>query len=256
MIDLTNKIVIVTGGAQGIGRAIVAEFAQAGAEVVIADLQDEAAQATAQVIGQQSGCTVVAVQTDVTSLESVRHLVEHTIDQFGRIDVLVNNAGWDKFIPFLKTTPDFWDKIINLNYKGTLNTCYAVLPHMVAAKSGCIVNIASDAGRGGSLGESIYAGCKAAVIAFSKTLAREHARDNIRVNAVSPGITETGLYDEIVATDFGQKVMGAIANTVPLGRRPGRPEEISPAVVFLASDAARYITGQVLSVNGGLTMQD
>ena len=256
LIDLTNQVIIVTGGAQGIGRAIAIDSARAGADIVIADLQTKAAQVTAQEIEAATGQKVVAVSTDVTDLDSVRQLKTKTLQAFGKIDVLVNNAGWDKFIPFLKTTPDFWDKIINLNYRGVLNTCYIVLPEMVAQQSGAVVNIASDAGRGGSMGESIYAGCKAGIIAFSKTLAREHARDNIRVNVVAPGITRTGLHDEIVATDFGEKVMGAIAKTVPLGRRAGEPDEVSPAVVFLASEAARYITGQVLSVNGGLTMVD
>ena len=253
---MTGKGVIVTGGAQGIGRAIATDCAQAGAEVVIADLQQETAQITAQEISQASGQKVIAIRTDVTDLDSVRQMAEQALEQLGQIDVLVNNAGWDRFIPFLKTTPEFWQKIIDLNYKGVLNTCYSILPHMVERKAGSIVNIASDAGRGGSMGESIYAGCKAGVIAFSKTLAREHARDNIRVNVVAPGITQTALYDDIVTTDFGEKVMTAIEKSVPLGRRAGRPEEISPAVVFLASDAAGYITGQVLSVNGGLTMVD
>jgi 2-hydroxycyclohexanecarboxyl-CoA dehydrogenase len=256
LIDLTDKVVIVTGGAQGIGRAIVADCAKVGAHVVIADLNEAAGQETAQTVSQATGRKVIALKTDVTDLTNVQQMKDRVLHTFGKIDVLVNNAGWDKFIPFLKTTPDFWDKIINLNYRGVLNTCYAVLPGMVAQKSGAIVSISSDAGRSGSLGEAIYAGCKAGVIAFSKTLAREHARDNIRVNVVAPGITKTNLHDEIVATEFGEKVMGAIAKSVPLGRRAGEPEEISPAVVFLASDAARFITGQVLSINGGLTMQD
>lgn len=256
LIDMTGKVVIVTGGAQGIGRAIVNDCAWADAEVVIADLNEEAAQITAQEISLATGQRVIAIRTDVTDLDSVRQMAEQSLEQLGQIDVLVNNAGWDKFTPFLKTTPEFWQKIIDLNYKGVLNTCYAILPHMVERKLGSIVNIASDAGRAGSMGEAIYAGCKAGIIAFSKTLAREHARDNIRVNVVAPGITQTALYDGVVATEFGAKVMVAIEKSIPLGRRAGEPEEISPAVVFLASDAAGYITGQVLSVNGGLTMVD
>ncbi|HEX6386198.1 MAG TPA: SDR family oxidoreductase, partial [Anaerolineae bacterium] len=158
------------------------------------------------------------------------------------------------FSLFLQTTPDLWEKLIAVNYKGVLNTCYAVLPHMIAQKSGAIVNIASDAGRSGSMGEAVYAGCKGAIIAFSKTIAREHARDKIRVNVVAPGITNTAIFQSFYETELGRKVADAIANSVPLGRRAGEPEEIAPAVVFLASDGARYITGQVLSVSGGLTM--
>ena len=256
LIDMSGKVVIVTGGARGIGRAIVTDFARCGASVVIADLLGEEAEAVAQEIGDATGQTVIAIPTDVTDLERVEQMKTQTIERLGQIDVLVNNAGWDRFIPFVKTTPDFWDKVIDINYRGVLNTSYVILPYMAQRKTGAIVNIASDAGRGGSMGESIYAGCKAGIIAFSKTVAREHARDNIRVNVVAPGITKTALYDAIVETNFGQKIMGAISKTVPLGRRPGKPEEVSPAVVFLASSAAAYITGQVLSVNGGLTMVD
>lgn len=257
VIDLSGKVVIVTGGAQGIGRAIVNDFAQSGADVVIADIQMEAAQQTANDISQATGQKVIVIRTDVTNLESVQQMTDQVLDLLGQVDVLVNNAGWDCFIPFIETTPEFWEKVISINYRGVLNLCYAVLPHMVEAKSGSIVNIASDAGRGGSMGESIYAGCKAAVIAFSKTIAREHARDNIRVNVVSPGITKTALYDTITdGSDFGAKVMGAIEKTIPIGRRPADPSEVSPAVLFLASNAASYITGQVLSVSGGLTMVD
>ena len=256
IVDLIGKVAVVTGGAQGIGRAIVADCARAGAEVLIADLQEEAGQKTAQEISQATGRRVIAIRTDVTNLESVQHMVDQAIQQLGQVDVLVNNAGWDQFRLFLETTPEFWDKVIAINYKGALNTCYALLPHMVARKSGAIVNIASDAGRGGSMGEAVYAGCKAALIAFSKTLAREHARHKIRVNVVAPGITATSLLTSFSETELGDKAIAAIAKTIPWERRAGQPEEISPAVVFLASEAARYITGQVLSVNGGLTMVD
>ena len=254
--SLAGKSVVLTGGARGIGRAIAAEFAHVGANVLIGDLLLDEAQVVAAELDRGSSGMIIAEQADVANLEAVQALCDTALTQFERIDVLINNAGYDRFIPFLETTPDYWDKIISINYKGVLNTCYTILPHMVAQGGGVIVNLGSDAGRAGSMGESIYAGCKAGVIAFSKTIAREHARDNIRVNVVSPGITKTALYDAIVETEFGQKVMGAIERSVPLGRRAGLPEEIAPAVVFLASDAARYITGQVLSINGGLTMVD
>jgi 2-hydroxycyclohexanecarboxyl-CoA dehydrogenase len=254
--DMNEITTIVTGGAQGIGRAIVHAFAQAGSTVVIADINDAAAKETAKTTSQATGQEVVAVETDVANLTSVQAMAERVKGRFGRIDVLVNNAGWDKFSLFLDTTPALWDKLIAINYYGVLNTCYAVLPYMVAEKSGAIVNIASDAGRGGSMGEAVYAGCKGAIIAFSKTIAREHGRDNIRVNVVAPGITNTAILQSFYETEMGGKVIDAIARSIPLGRRPGEPEEIAPAVLFLASSEARYITGQVLSVSGGLTMVD
>lgn len=256
IVNMDNRIVIVTGGASGIGKAIVNDFAEAEATVIIADVNQEAGDETAAAIAGATGGEVVALQTDVTDLDNVQRTVEQVIERFGRIDVLVNNAGWDKFSLFLKSAPELWDKIIDVNFRGMLNCCYAVLPHMVEQKAGAIVNLASDAGRAGSMGESVYAGCKGAIIAFSKTIAREHARDNIRVNVVAPGITETALLDSFSETEFGDKVIKSIARSIPLGQRPGYPDEISPAVLFLASGGARYITGQVLSVSGGLTMVD
>ncbi len=255
-IHLQEKVVLVTGGARGIGRAIARACARNGADVAILDLDLEQAQRTAEDVALESGRKVQAFEADVADLVLVRAAVNAVLAEFGRIDVLVNNAGWDRFALFLETTPEFWEKVIQVNYKGVLNCCYTVLPHMVQRRSGAIVNIASDAGRGGSMGESIYAGAKGAVIAFSKTLAREHARDQIRVNVVSPGITSTELFRAMQDHRTGAKVMEAMARSVPLGRRPAEPEEIAPAVVFLASDAAGYITGQVLSVSGGLTMVD
>lgn len=251
---MKEQIVIVTGGAQGIGRAIAAAFVAAEAKVIIADVNEAAAAATAVALHQAAGQTIEVVPTDVTHLESVQAMTAQVIDRFGRIDVLVNNAGWDTFSLFLDTTPALWQKLVAINFHGVLNTCYTVLPQMVKQQSGCVVNIASDAGRGGSMGEAVYAGCKGAIIAFSKTIAREHGRDNIRVNVVSPGITNTAILHSFYETEQGGKVIDAITRAVPLGRRPGEPEEIAPAVLFLASEGARYITGQVLSVNGGLTM--
>ena len=256
MIEMSGKVVVVTGGASGIGRAIVTDFARLGATVIILDMNEAAAQETAVSLHQQTGSEVTAVYADVTDLAGVQTAVDQIIATHQRIDILVNNAGWDRFVLFLDTTPDFWDKVIAINYKGVLNLCYAVLPHMINQRGGSIVNIASDAGRGGSMGESVYAGCKAAVIAFSKTIAREHARDNIRVNLVAPGVTNTAIFNAFHETSMGSKVADAIVKSVPLGRRAAEPNEISPAVLFLASDAASYITGQVLSVSGGLTMVD
>jgi 2-hydroxycyclohexanecarboxyl-CoA dehydrogenase len=253
LIDMTGKSVIVTGGARGIGRAIVQTFAETGADVVIADFRAEEADVTAREISEATGRRIAAVRTDVTNLDDVQALRDETTRLFGKIDVLVNNAGWDRLVPFLKTTPELWDRIISVNYRGVINTCYAVLPHMVERNQGSIVNVSSDAARVGSLGEAIYAGSKAAVIAFSKTLAREHARNNIRVNVVCPGLTETSLLEEMQQEEFAKKVLGAMVNFIPL-KRLGQPEDVAPMVVFLASEAARYITGQVISVSGGLTM--
>jgi len=251
--NLKDKTAIVTGGARGIGRAIVQRLAEAGADLVIGDFRLDEAETTASEIQRTTGRQVRAVRADVTDLMQVEALRDAALQAFGKIDILVNNAGWDRLMPFLKTTPELWEKIIAVNYKGVIHTCYAVLPHMAERKQGSIVNISSDSARVGSLGEAIYSGSKAAVVAFSKTLAREHARDNIRVNVVCPGLADTPLLSEIQQDPFGQKVLGSIVNFVPL-KRLAQPDDIAPLVVFLASEAAGYVTGQVTSVNGGLTM--
>jgi 2-hydroxycyclohexanecarboxyl-CoA dehydrogenase len=252
-LDVQGKAVLVTGGARGIGRAVVQAFAEAGADVVIADLRFEDANDTATKISETCRRRVVAVQTDVTKREDVEKLRDETLRLFGKIDVLVNCAGWDRLLPFLKTTPDLWQKLLTINFLGVVNMCHVILPHMVERKQGAVVNISSDTGLVGSFGEAIYASSKAAIMAFSKTIAREHARDNIRVNVVSPGLCDTPLIDEMRADEFTAKILGSIVNFIPL-KRLGRPEEIAPLVVFLASDAASYITGQVYSINGGLNM--
>lgn len=253
LVDLTGQSVAVTGGARGIGRSIVELLAHAGADVVIGDLRIEDATNTAKEIAAATKRRIEAVQVDVAKLDQVQRFRDESIKRLGKVDILVNDAGWDRLTPFLKTNPDLWDKIININYKGVIHTCYSFLPHMVERKSGCIVNVSSDSARVGSFGEAIYAGSKAAVVAFSKTLAREHARDNIRVNVVCPGLAETALVAEMNEDDFSRKILGSIVNAIPM-KRFAQPEEIAGMVVFLASSASRYITGQVVSVDGGLTM--
>ena len=251
--DLSGRTAIVTGGARGIGRAIVQALAEAGADVSVADLRGDDARLTALEIAESTGRRVVAIKADVTSFDDVQNLVSETMRLFGKIDVLVNSAGWDKLMPFVKTSVDLWDKVIGINFKGVVHTCHTVLPHMAARKTGAIINISSDTARVGSFGEAIYSASKAAVIAFSKTLAREHARDLIRVNVICPGLVETPLIEEMRQDEFTAKILNSIVGVIPF-KRLGSPEEIAPLALFLASDAASYITGQAISVNGGLNM--
>jgi 2-hydroxycyclohexanecarboxyl-CoA dehydrogenase len=254
LIDFTDRSVIVTGGARGIGRAIVHAFAESGADVLIGDLRIEEAETTAREISELTKRRVEAVRADVTRLEDAQKLSKAALHRFGKVDVLVNSAGWDRLMPFVKTTPELWDKIISINFRGVVHTCHAILPHMVERKRGSVINISSDTARVGSFGEAVYAASKAAIIAFSKTLAREHARDNIRVNVVCPGLVETPLIEEMRDDDdFTAKILSSIVSYIPF-KRLGQPDEIAPAVLFLASDMAGYITGQALSVNGGLNM--
>src|SRR5208282_4109155 len=247
---LQGKVALVTGAAQGIGRAIAARLASEGAAVAIADIQVEAAERTAQEL-RAGGAKAIAVKLDVTKLEDATQAADRVEQELCPIDILVNNAGWDKLEPFVNSAPETWDRIIAINYHGVLNCCRAIAPRMQTRSSGKIVSISSDAGRVGSTGEAVYAGCKAAIVGFSKTLARELARNKINVNVVCPGPTETALLREAMAGRQG--VLDAMTRGIPL-RRIGQPEDLAGAVAFLASPDADYVTGQVISVSGGLTM--
>jgi 2-hydroxycyclohexanecarboxyl-CoA dehydrogenase len=247
---LKDKIALVTGAAQGIGRAISERLAAEGAKVAIGDVQKEAAQATADEICR-AGFHTRAFAFDVTDLDAVTAAVNAIGREIGPIDILVNNAGWDKIEPFVESAPETWGKVIAINFRGVLNCCKAVAPRMQARGRGKIVSIASDAARVGSTGEAVYAGCKAAIIGFSKTLARELAANRINVNVVCPGPTDTALLHAAMAGR--DKLLEAMTRSIPF-RRLGKPEDIAGAVAFFASPDADYVTGQVLSVSGGLTM--
>jgi len=232
MRGLKGKTAIVTGGAAGIGAAIVERFEAEGTRVVVFDL---------------NGASPVDI-TDYTA-------VQKAIAAAGPVDILVNNAGWDVFRPFLKTDPAFWQKIISINLVGPLNVLHCALPGMVERGGGKVVSIASDAGRVGSSGEAPYSACKGGIIALTKTLARELATKGVRLNVVSPGLTETGMLESFMqGSGNPEKLREAFRRAVPIGRL-GKPEDIAGAVLFLSSDDADFITGQVISVSGGLTMQ-
>jgi len=248
-----SKTVVVTGGGGGIGGATCRRFASEGAKVAVYDMNLEAAEKVASAIREEGG-QAQAFRCDITDRASVDAAVAAAQERFGPLDVLVNNAGWDVFRPFAKTEPAQWDKLIAINLTGALHMHHAVLPGMAARKSGRIVNIASDAARVGSSGEAVYAACKGGLVAFSKTIAREHARHGITVNVVCPGPTDTALFaDYKEGAGNPEKLMEAFTRAIPLGRI-GQPEDLPGAILFFASDDAAFVTGQVLSVSGGLTM--
>jgi 2-hydroxycyclohexanecarboxyl-CoA dehydrogenase len=241
-------VALVTGGARGIGEAIVRALAQDGHQVVVADILDEAAAQTADAVDG------LAVHLDVTDTTSVDHAVSEAQAELGPIGILVNNAGWDEFRPFLETTEQFWDRVIDINFKGCLRVTHRVVPGMIEAGYGRVVNIGSDAARVGSSLEAVYSGAKGAVVSFTKTLAREIARHGLTANAVCPGPTETAMLQQMLdAGGDSARVAESLRRAVPM-RRLAQPQDIAGAVAFLASDRAAFITGQTLSVSGGLTM--
>lgn len=249
MRGLKDRVALVTGGARGIGRAICERLGEEGSAVAVSDVNGEGAEEVAGAI-RDAGGKAMGLAMDVTDYAAVAKSVAAVNAELGPIDVLVNNAGWDKTIFFLETDTDFWRQVVDLNLYGPMNLCHIVAPGMVERGRGRIINISSDAGRVGSSGEAVYSACKGGVIAFSKTLAREFARSGVTVNAVCPGPTDTALLASVDATG---KIVEALKRAIPM-RRLGQPVDFGGMIAFLASDDASYITGQTISISGGLTM--
>lgn len=244
------RVAFITGAGRGMGREIALTFSKKGYAVVVTDVNEDNANETVKLV-QDSGGDAFAVLCDVTKLENVEAAVEKVKAHYGKIDVLVNNAGWDKIEPFLKSEPSTWETIIGINLMGQIHTCKAILPLMIDNSYGKVINIASDSGRVGSSGEAVYSAAKGGVISLTKTLAREMARHQINVNVIAPGPADTPLFKEI--GEYNKGITEALVKAIPF-RRLAQPSDIANAVAFLASDEAEYITGQTLSVNGGLAM--
>lgn len=253
MKGLKDSIVIITGGGGGIGQAVCKRFAEHGAKVAVLDRDEQAAQATVEVIEATQG-QAKAYAADITDYDAIVTTVVKIEQDLGTPTILVNNAGYDRFMPFLKTEPAMWESLIAINLTGALNMHHVVLPKMVEAGGGRVINIASDAARVGSSGEAVYAACKAGMLGLSKTLARELASKNITLNVVCPGPTDTALLKGVADTARDpDKLLEAFRNAVPM-RRIGQPEDFPGIITLLASDEGSFITGQVISVSGGLTM--
>ncbi|MFH1870812.1 MAG: SDR family oxidoreductase [Pseudomonadota bacterium] len=266
--ELKGKSVVVTGGGSNIGQAIVLGFAEEGANITIGDIDEVQARKVADLALKKGASGVQVVKADVTDLDQVRAMFDAAATKFGAIDNLVNNVGWDQLIWFAQTSPEFWEKVIKINYLSVLNCTRVALDYMIPRRSGSIVSVSSDASRQGEPREAVYAGTKAAVNAFIKTIAREHGRDGIRCNVVCPGVTVPEVQTEVGATSMWANKDGAftpdtmftpeqlekVARALPL-RKVGRPRDIANAVVFLSSSSrAGHVTGQILSASGGYSM--
>lgn len=249
---LKGKTAIVTGGAQGIGRAIALRLAKDGANIGILDIKQEVAEKTASEIAAL-GSQAMAIECDVTDYGKVKKAVTHLHQSYGSIDILINNTGMGRAQFFVDTDEELWDQIINVNYKSFLIASHVCIPIMMEQKSGNIVSLGSDAGRIGNPGEVLYCGTKGAIMSSSKAMAKELARFGIRVNAVSPGPVQTELWDSLHEGEKGKKVTAAVIKAIPL-RRLGTPEDVADVVSFFVNDDSRFLTGQVLSIDGGLTM--
>ena len=253
MRDLEGRIVFVTGAAGGIGKEICKRFAEEGSIVIATDLDALRLKDLKSKLNGLKG-SVQTHELNIIDALAVESVVSKVLEENGKIDALINNAGWDYAAPFVDTDPNLWQKLININLMGPLNLQKAVLPSMINSGSGKIINIASDAGRVGSSGESVYSACKGGIIAFSKTLAREQARNGIIVNTVCPGPTDTPLLQSFVGnSEFSEKIYNGLKRAIPM-KRIGQPEDLPGIVAFLASSDANFITGQTISVSGGLTM--
>jgi 2-hydroxycyclohexanecarboxyl-CoA dehydrogenase len=249
-LTLAGRVAVVTGAASGIGRAIALELGRWGAQVAVADLDEAGAVETVAQLGGQ-GATGLAAPVDVTDYAAVGRAFAFVCDRLGPVSILVNAAGWDVPERFVDSQPATWQKLIAINLMGVIHTTHVALPPMLEARHGRIVNIASDAGRVGSSGEAVYSAAKGGIIGFTKTIARETARRGISVNCVCPGPTDTPLLARF--TDLNPGLVEALQRAIPMGRL-GQPADVAPAVAFLVSDGAAFITGQTLSVSGGLVM--